>query len=539
MNRLFSQILGVEQEKVTNCLGLYISPTDMFLAQAVKKGGSLRVEGLIRVPIPPIDKNLLKPLDLNEAFFAKPENWLEPLNSAISKKKWRTKKIIVSLAPSFSILRHFVMPFVERKFWKQSVPLQARKFIHYPFEKSQTSYHAYAFETAVTKQKKLGVIFGLTSNVIKDAIVTGLRSIGFDVLAVEISAFSAARAYASLDKEAVAGKNRIYSFFGAESADFVFMSNNLPVLARDVDTSGPLPIERRRLELSNYIDFVSKQTEKDTFEDIVITGQNLDQWKPVVEADARKPVRRLNTQESLGFESRNIGELSAIGACSKFVDESLPNIDLSGKYRKTNTEISAILTTWKIAALAVIITIAMNIMSRLDAAKVSADLKKERANAVRIADFAGMTSDKVISMTDQIERKKKEYENMVGVYAVTPLLVALANVTPKEIYITKFTYQDPYDSKKGFDTPHLELEGFINSPKGDWKSDIDLGAQYKEALAANAVFSAICKANPKAAGPAIDFPLETSTAGQSSDSGKKGTRFIIKCDKSIGTGAKK
>ena len=537
MNRLFSQILGVEQEKVTDCLGLYISPTDMFLAQAVKKGGSLRVEGLIRVPVPPIDKNLLKPLDLNEAFFAKPENWLEPLNAAISKKKWRTKKIIVSLSPSFSILRHFVMPYVERKYWKQSVPLNARKFIHYPFEKSQTAFHAYSFETAVTKQKKLGVIFGLTSNVIKDSIVSGLRSIGFDVLAVEISAFSVARAFASMDKESVAGKSKVYSFFGGETADFIFMNGGLPVLARDLDISGPLPIERRRLELSNYIDFVSKQMEKDTFEEVIITGQNLEQWKPVVEADARKPVRILTTKESLGFESRNIGEISAIGACSKFVDESLPNIDVSGRARKTNTEINAILMAWKLAVLAVIITIATNIMSRIDAAKISAELNKERANAVKIPDFAGMSADRVISAATALERKKKEYESMVGVYAVTPLLAALGNITPPEIYITKFTYRDPFDARKGFTSPYLQIEGFINSAKGGWTNDIELGGQYNAKIAANPVFAPICKPDAKTA-PIVDFPLETSAVAQTSDNVKKGTRFTITCDKNAG-GAKK
>ncbi|MCL2888103.1 MAG: hypothetical protein FWF35_02165 [Elusimicrobia bacterium] len=533
MNRLLSQILGVEQERVTDCLGLYISPTDMFLAQTVKKGSSLKIEGLIRIPVPPIDKNLLKPLDLNEAFFAKPENWLEPLNNAISKKKWRTKKIIVSLSPSFSILRHFVMPMVERKFWKQSIPLQARKYIHYPFEKSQTSYYPYIFETAVTKQKRIGVIFGLTSNVIRDAIVSGLRSIGFDVLAVEISAFSAARAYASLDKEAVAGKSRVYTFFGAETADFIFINNNLPVLARDMDISGPLPIERRRLEMSNYIDFVSKQTEKDTFEEVVITGQNVDEWRPVVEADARKPVRNFNTMESLGFESKNVGEISAIGACSKFVDESLPNVDVSGKDRKTNTEINAILTAWKLAVLAVIIVVGMNIMSKLDAVKIAAELKKEKASAVVIADFAGMTSDKVIALSDAVEAKKKEYENMVNTYTVTPVLAALADITPPEIYISKFTYRDPFDSKKGFTAPYLEIEGYINSLKGDWKSDIDMGAQFKDKVAGNAVLAPICKPDPKI-DPQIDFPIETSAVGATDAGTKKGTRFIIKCDRNAG-----
>ncbi|MGB2579071.1 Tfp pilus assembly PilM family ATPase [Elusimicrobium simillimum] len=282
MSKLIKKILGTEQEKVADCLGLYIGPTDMYLSQTTKKSNGINIEGLIRVPVPAMDKSLLKPLDLNEGFFTSPDNWLAPLKKAMEKKKWKTNKVVVSLSSNFSILRHFVMPAVERKYWKQSIPLQARKYIHYPFEKGQYSYYIYDLETAVTKQKKLGVVFAMTGKKIVETIVEGLKSMGYEVLAIELSSFSVTRAFASLDKEAVAGEGRIYSFFGAENSELVFVNNNVPLLLRDLDLSSPLPIERRRLEIGNYTDFISKQLEKDPFEEVVLMGQNIDEWTPVL-----------------------------------------------------------------------------------------------------------------------------------------------------------------------------------------------------------------------------------------------------------------
>ena len=126
-----------------DCLGIYIGIDEMYIAQSSKKDSGTVLESLVRVPINSVDKTLLKPLDLNEAFFSM-DNWLEALGKVTSKKKWKTNKVVVSLAPAFCLLRHFVIPAaIERKMWKSSIPLQARKYIHFPFEKAEYAYHVY------------------------------------------------------------------------------------------------------------------------------------------------------------------------------------------------------------------------------------------------------------------------------------------------------------------------------------------------------------------------------------------------------------
>ena len=145
---LSETLIGQNMNAHPDCLGIYIGIDEIYVAQTAKNDSAVVLESLLRVPINAVDRTLLKPLDLNESFFAM-ENWVEALGKVTAKKKFKTKRVVVSLAPAFCLLRHFVIPGnIERKMWKSSVPLQARKYIHFPFEKAEYAYHVYEFETA-------------------------------------------------------------------------------------------------------------------------------------------------------------------------------------------------------------------------------------------------------------------------------------------------------------------------------------------------------------------------------------------------------
>ena len=278
-------LIGQNMNAHPDCLGIYIGIDEMYVAQTTKKDSGTVLESLVRVPINSVDKTLLKPLDLNEAFFAM-DNWLESLKKVTSKKKWKTNRVVISLASSFCLLRHFVIPAaIERKMWKSSIPLQARKYIHFPFEKAEYAYHVYEFETAATKQKRLGVVFAMTTQQIIERLRKGLKSVGLELISVEPSSLSLGRAFNDSDKEAVGNGGRIYSFFGKDLASFVFLNENAPVLLREVEISGSLPAERRRFEITNCTEFVAKQLEKDPFEEAVIVGTDVDNARLVKAAN--------------------------------------------------------------------------------------------------------------------------------------------------------------------------------------------------------------------------------------------------------------
>jgi len=520
MSSLSETLIGRNMNDHPNCLGIYISLDEMYVAQTTRKDGGTVLESLVRVPINMEDRSLLKPLELNEAFF-EDNAWKEALGKITSKKKWKTRNVVVSLAPSFCLLRHFIInTTLERKQWKNAIPLEARKYIHFPFEKAEYVYHAYQFETATTKQKRLGVVFALTTKHIIDSLRKGFRSVGLNLVSVEISALSLGRAFGDADKEAVGNRGRIYSFFGNSTASFVFVNENAPVLLREVEISGAAPAEHRHFELTNSTEFIAKQLERDPFEEAVITGRNLEQWIPALEADSKKPVRQWDLKEVYGVETRAVGEIASIGASIKFFDHVTPDIDFTKGTRLSTYEYHASLTFWKVTVLVVLACLAFIAMNYLKVIKSNGELSAKRNSMGKVIDdFKGMTSSQISS---NLNSMKSQNSNLSSVLQsnnlITPIFAEIIDSIPDNVWVNSIKYLDVFPPKGGKDERSLILEGHIKTDKGG-PADFALGEQFKDAFVAMPTIQKICGNEVQ-----IDY---TAVAGSGSN---KDTAFVLKCN---------
>lgn len=493
---LLEKLIGQNMNAHPECLGIYIGLDELYIAQTSKKERGIVLESLVRVPISPVDKNLLKPLDLNETFFVA-DNWVESLNKVMTKKKWKTNRVVVSLAPAFCLLRHFVVPSViERKMWKTSIPLQARKYIHFPFEKAEYSYHVYEFETSTTKQKRLGVVFAMTTKLIIERLRKGLKTCGLELISVETSSLSLGRAFNESDKEAVGNGGRIYSFFGKDMANFVFLNENAPVLLREVEISGSIPAERRRFEITNCTEFIAKQLEKDPFEEAVITGIDIDQWVPALEADSKKSVRKWNLSEVYGIESRSASEIAAIGASIKFFDQKTPDIDFTKGNRLSSYEFNASVTAWKVAAAVAVLFLLLLLKGYLGVMAKSWEFRRaKKAQQVSVADFNNMSSSDIQNNLQKIKSQNKSLQGLAKEgNSITPLLVEIVDAIPPQIWITKMSYSDAFPGK-GSESRSLSMEGFIRAGTKDGRDDMTLGNQFRDTLVKQPIISRICGAS--------------------------------------------
>ena len=104
---ILEKLIGPNMKTHPECLGIYIGLDELYIAQTSKKNSGIILESLVRVPISGVDKSVLKPLELNESFFSM-GNWIQSLGKVMTKKKWKTNRVVVSLAPAFCLLRHFV-----------------------------------------------------------------------------------------------------------------------------------------------------------------------------------------------------------------------------------------------------------------------------------------------------------------------------------------------------------------------------------------------------------------------------------------------
>ncbi len=521
-------LIGKNMKAHPEALGLYIGLDEMYLAQTAQKEGGAVLESLLRIPIPEVDRSKLKPLELNDGFFAE-KNWLEPLTKVAAKKRWNNTKVVVSLSASFALLRHFVIPAViERKHWKEAIPLQARKYIHFPFEKTLYSYHVYELETAASKQKRLGVIFTMTPKSTIEKLEKGLRSVGLDPIAIEPAPLSLSRAFAENDKEAVDDSGRIYSFFGTDMASFVFTNQHAPVLFREVEIGGMSPVERRRFEITNCTEFISKQLERDPFEEAVIMGTDIDNWVALLEADSKKPVRRWNLSEVYGVETKSAGEVAAIGASTKFYYSKEPDLDFIKRNRLSDYEFSASLTFWKITVVVVLVLFGLLVKTwwgvHSDNTKLAA-LKKQ--NKVAIADFQGLTAQQIQSNLSRIKTQNSNLEGVLPQKYLTPILSDVVSSIPNAVWITKLTYKEEFPSKKG-DGRSLVIEGGIQT--GNSEQDLTVGKQFYDRLMQKSSIKDICGTQGEIKYRDLALAGNKPT-GKQVEPAKKETSYIFTCDK--------
>ena len=529
-------LIGNNMTVHPDCLGIYIGIDEIYVAQSAKRDGGTVLESLIRVPVNLPDRSKLKPLDLNESFFTM-DYWLEALGKVTAKKTWNTKKVVVSLAPEFCLLRHFVISIpLKRQEWAVGIPNEARKYIHFSFDKAVYAYHVYEFETAATKQKRLGVVFTMTTKTAISRLEKGLKSVGLELVSVEPSCLSLGRAFLDNDKEAVGQSGRIYSFFGKEMANFVFLNGAVPVLERDVEISGSIPAERRRFEITNSAEFIAKQLERDPFEEAVITGYRMEQWVPALEADSRKPVRQWNLREVFGIETKASGEVAAIGASGKFFENKTPDIDFTKGKRLSAYEFNASWMVWKISFVIAAVMLLILGKSYFGMLSTHWKLKKKQSVASQtLEDFQGLTSAQLQTNLDNI---KMQNDTLTEVYVnsplVTPILAAVANTVPDKVWLTRINYTAPFPAtQKGGEK--LVLEGVISSGK-DGSEDLVIGSRFRDTVSQQAELRRLCRnasiSYPRIAGGSSAAASNKNRRQRNTSSAPTNneTQFVLTCN---------
>ena len=520
-------VLGIKRIKYKECIGIYISLTDVYVSQVREKSGGLEIESLIKLPVGEIPAGVLKPAELNEGFFATPTHWLDPIKKIIDSKQWDTKNVVVTLASNFSIHRHFVMQDTPRKYWKNTIPLQARKYIHYPFEKGVFDYYVYPFIAGLSKAKHLGVIFSMTSAKIIERIEAGMGSIGLNLVAVETSPLSIYRLFNQTDTEAAKGKGCIYSNFTSHSGQFLFSVNNVPVLMREVEVQKAIG-NRNRLEVTNCMDFISKQIEKNPFEDVAIISDEADFWAPILESEVRRHVRRWKISDIFGFKVEGFAEMAAIGACLKFVNNTIPDIDLYRKNRSSEEEISGIITAWKLAVMAGVALILWCVF-----VQVTSIVKMEELNSIKfttvndIEDFKGLSAREIKDKVSSISSKSKKLQKFLSPANYTQKLSVLPDILPKEMWLSTLEIKYPYETEvtKFKEKNALRMNGIASVITGREK-ELALGNRFRTVVDSTPEMADLCKNKA-----AISYDFSTAPLKQQQKDFVLGTKFTLKCEK--------
>lgn len=519
-SRFIESIMGIKRPKFKNCIGIYISLTDIYVAQVLEKSGGIEVESLVKLALKDVRTDLLRPADLNEAFFATAKNWLEPIKKIIDSKDWATKDVVVSLASNFSVHRHFVMADIPRHHWKDAVPLQARKYIHYPFDRAVYDFSIRPFYAELTKSKQLEVVFSLTSKVIVGTIKRGLEEIGLNLAAIETAPLSVFRLFNQTDKEAQKEVGKVYANFSSYEGQFLFAINSTPVLMREVEIN-PSMGTRNRLEVNNCIDFISKQIEKNVFEDIVVISQPTQMdWIPLLEMETKKNVRKWNIEDIFGFKVSGFAEIAAIGACLKYVSSEVPDIDLSGKNRSSSEEIKGTFAIWAIATLIILLIVLWGVYVQISSMKTYRIFQKQKVSRVDgIEEFRDLSASQIRSRVATMKENALDLSALIVQPKYTAKLTALPDLMPDEMYFRTLQISYPMANKAGKAKNMIVISGRIYSIDGH-KVELNEGSKFNARVGSSPDMADLCRNNT-----VWDYPPDSSSS-------HLGTAFSMKCERS-------
>ena len=450
-------------------LGIYISPKEICIAQ-VKLGKDSRpeTEHLVKFETGfPVKEGMLRPLSLNNEFFNEKAAWLAPFRQAVKKVSWDSSTVVVTLAQQFSILRYFVMPAVERRFWSKSIPLESKKYIPVSFEEVIYDFNAVPADGG----KKLGVLFGITQRKSVEFLTETLKSAGLTLAALEVTPISLERALGFLDPGE--HDSRGYIHFSGNSTFMIFSHGGYPVLYRETETdAGGSMSERKRLDIKGGVQFVDRYVGGKNYKAIMLSGDGADAWKPIAEKEAA-PIAVLtwDAAKACGLKENDSASLLAAAAALRGRTSGPELPDISGISTAARMEKKVQSYVWNVSFLLGGLILLFWLLAEGRAMMLSSKISSLNSKVINVPELDGIEADTIRQRIDTMGTNANVLEGLVrDADPVAPKLAAIADRIPADLWVTNIIYSNPFalsEVQSGEKTMRIAGETFL---RGEPKS---------------------------------------------------------------------
>lgn len=478
------------------CIGLYICLDAFYISQSVIKDNRIKVERFVKVPLAKIEGGIdAGPASaMNVDFFMSERVWLEPLQNIIDKVKWDTKDIAVTLSPSFAVIRHFVMPFVERRFWRQSVPFEAKKYVPFSFEESIYDYFVYRFKDEQSGAAKLGVVFALTDKKISSAVSAGIDKLGLNLTSIEVSAVSSQRFF-DVANTGKTSDGVFHAHFDESSAYFLLSNNSVVLLFRVANFGQSQMTERRRLGLRGSIDFIHKQLGSKIYEEIHLSGVNLDFWKNAVEEDTKLKVKICQPGTFVNMKNTDWGTYASLGASIRQAMYSASDIDIRANVKEGLDTKAAVSFLWKTAAAVTLVFLAFFLYYQFRLSYLNIRISRAGKDTGLVAELKELSAGEIKSYITGFEERLELISAVNKEIAYfTPKLEAVVDSIPSRVWLENISYSHPVRSDTGRSSPDkMIISGYLSAKNKE--EELALANEFKDRLQDESDISSIYKVN--------------------------------------------
>ncbi len=423
-------------------LGIYVSPKEICIAQVkIGKDSKPVPEHLVKFPTGfPVKEGMLRPLSLNNEFFNEKAAWVAQFKQAVKRVSWDTSNAVITFSPQFAILRYFVMPAIERRFWSKSIPLESKKYIPVSFEEVVYDFTAVPADGG----KKLGVLFGLTQRKSVEFITETLKSVGLTLSAIEINSVSMERMFGFLDAKDHDSKGYIH--FSGNSTLMLFSHGGYPVLYRETesDSSGTMS-ERRRLDVKGAVQFVDRYVGGKDYKSILLSGDGADAWKPVAEKEAAPIAAEVwDFAAASGLKDNDAASLFSCGAALRGRVPGKLKVDISGISTAANLEKQVQGYVWNITFLLGGFLLLLSLISQGRLFMMNSTISGLNSKVMNFPELEGVDSDTIRTRIEGINNNLRMLSALVtDADPLAPKLAAVADNIPSELWLTDVQYDNP------------------------------------------------------------------------------------------------
>ncbi len=424
-------------------LGIYISPKEICLAQVrIGTGSRPEPEHLIKFPTDfPVKEGMLRPLSLNGDFFNENASWIAPFKQALKKVSWDTGSVVITLSPQFAILRYFVMPAVERRFWSKSIPLESKKYIPVSFEEAAYDFSVIPADAG----KKMGILFGLTQRKSVEFMAETLKSAGLTLAVVETTPVSLERLFGFLDPKDHASRGYIH--FSGNATYMLFSSGGYPVLYRETETeSGGTMSERKRLDVKGAMQFVDRYVGGVEYKAIALSGDGAQAWQPAAEKEADPiPVQLWDSAAACGMKDNDAAAFLASAAALRGRVKSPVQLDISGISGAALLEKKVQNYVWYITFFLGGLLLLLSLVGQMRLFMLSSSISSLKNKVVNVPELDGMEEDGIRRKITIMQTNAQILDGLLrDVDPVAPKLAAIADNIPSELWLTNINYTNQF-----------------------------------------------------------------------------------------------
>lgn len=456
IDELIGQLaFGQVTPKLNSCLGLYLSPETVYISETHFVKDKLVVDHLIRIPVPPPDapKGDGKTVGpgtastLNTDFLMDNAKLGALIRQSMSQVRWNSKTVMVTLSHHLGLLRYFTMPSIDRRFWRSSVPLEAKKYIPIPFDALSHDYQVIPLPPDAAGKARQGALIAVTQEKNLPNIKTLLEGLGLTVVGMEVAPCSVLRMWHSLEKTAQDTPYAQVHFDGG-NVRILVSDKGLPVFFREVFLGADATVaDQRKIDLGGCISFAERQLGVGKLPRIRISGSNnwLAAWQEAFTQETGIPATVQDTAGMLGIKGGDWGGYAAIGSSLRHLAPTVMTLDLGAIGRISDEEKKVARDVLIISVLLALVIgvygIAQNMIYKYRARELATHKREPEMEAV----VAGRASIEVESMLKLMGAQA----DMVGdmgrpTSKLTSFLTDIVDSLPEKVWLNSMLFSNPF-----------------------------------------------------------------------------------------------